>query len=145
MPFFPFLHHDTLEGMTDEEFEAYVAEGIDAIPERFLSRLKNVAIVIADRPSAAQRAAHDLGPEETLLGLYEGVPLTERGDYYGVGEFLPDKITIFKEPILDEAEGDREATRRIVRETVWHEVAHYFGYDDPSIEMREDEGKNYSV
>lgn len=131
--------------MTDEEFESCVSEGIDAIPERFLARLSNVAIVIADRPSAAQRAAHDLGPEETLLGLYEGVPLTERGDHYGVGEFLPDKITIFKEPILEEAEGDMERVRIIVRETAWHEVAHYFGYDDPSIEAREDEGKNFSV
>jgi predicted Zn-dependent protease with MMP-like domain len=130
--------------MTDDEFEQLVVEGIDAIPERFMKRLDNVAIITALHPTAAQLRANDIPEGDTLLGLYEGIPLTARGDAYGAGIVLPDTITIFKEPIMEEAEGDSERARTIVRETVWHEVAHYFGHDDPSIEAREDEGTNYS-
>lgn len=128
--------------MTDEVFEQLVSEGIDAIPERFLGQLQNVAIVTAKQPTNAQLRAIHKG--STLLGLYEGIPLAVRGDYYGLGEILPDKITIFKEPILEEAGGNPERVRDIVRDTVWHEMAHYFGYTDAEIEKREDAGTNHS-
>lgn len=130
--------------MTDEDFEKLVAEGIDAIPKRFLERLDNVAIVTADAPTHAQLRTNDVPEGSTLFGLYEGIPLTSRGDFYGMGDVLPDKITIFKHPIVHEAEGDMELVRKIVRDTVWHEVAHYFGYDDDAIEEREDAGTNHS-
>lgn len=130
--------------MTDERFEQLVDEGIEAIPERFLKKLENVVIVIADTPTASQRAENHVLPSDTLLGLYEGVPLIERGDSYG-GLILPDKITIFKEPIMEAAGGDEDALRTLVKETVWHEIAHYFGYDDDAIELREENGTNHSV
>ena len=143
MPFFSF--RDKLFCMNDTDFERLVAEGIDAIPERFLKQLENVAIVIADEPSDEQLRHNGITDGSTLLGLYEGIPLTERGDLYGVGIVLPDKITIFKLPILEEAQGDEMEIRKIVTETVWHEIAHYFGYDDEEIEVREDAGTNHSA
>lgn len=143
MPFFSF--RDKLFCMNDTDFEQLVAEGIDAIPERFLKQLENVAIVIADEPSDEQLRHNGITDGSTLLGLYEGIPLTERGDLYGVGIVLPDKITIFKLPILEEAQGDEMEIRKIVTETVWHEIAHYFGYDDEEIEAREDAGTNHSA
>lgn len=129
--------------MNDEEFEQYVREGIDAIPERFLMKLKNIAIVVADKPTQTQLEENDISPDSTLLGLYEGIPLTLRGDSYG-GMVIPDKITIFKDPILSEAGDDPKAIRELVRSTVWHEVAHYFGYDDEAILEREKNGENFS-
>lgn len=130
--------------MTDETFEQLVAEGIDTIPKRFLDQLHNVAIVTADKPTREQLKSNGIEDDSTLLGLYEGIPLTSRGDLYGMGEILPDKITIFKEPILEEAGDDPERVREVVRDTVWHEIAHYFGYDDDEIEKREDAGTNHS-
>lgn len=130
--------------MTDERFEQLVSEGIDTIPEKFLKRLDNVAIVIADAPTEAQLKENRVEKESTLLGLYEGVALTRRGDSYGTGGILPDKITIFKEPILHSAGNDEQRLREIVRDTVWHEIAHYFGYDDEEIGEREREGRNFS-
>lgn len=128
--------------MTDEAFEQLVAEGIDAIPEKFLRRLDNVAIVIADGPSPEQAERMRLRGEDDLLGLYEGVPLTERGEYYGF--VLPDKITVFKHATLREAEESGDDVCTIVRDTVWHEIAHYFGYSDNAIDEREDEGTNWT-
>lgn len=131
--------------MTDEEFERLVADGIDTIPERFLSRLKNVAVVIEDLPSEEQLRAQGIDDPYELLGLYEGIPATERGESYGVGGIpLPDKITVFKLPTLAEAEGDPQRVREIVRDTVWHEIGHYFGWDDDALYEREDDGTNRS-
>src|SRR3989344_8816330 len=130
--------------MTNKRFEELVAEGIDAIPERFLVKWKNVAVVIADEPTEAQLRENNIPEEETLLGLYEGIPLIERGEGYG-GMVLPDKITIFKLPVLEEAGDDEDEIRRVVKETVWHEIAHYFGYDDEEIEKREEKGMNFST
>lgn len=129
--------------MTDQRFEQLVVEGIDAIPERFLKRLENVAVVIADLPSKEQLRENDIPEGDTLLGLYEGIPLIERGEGYG-GLVLPDKITIFKFPTLEEAGDDEDEIRRVVKETVWHEIAHYFGYGDEEIEEREEKGTNFS-
>lgn len=129
--------------MNDKEFERYVREGIDAIPGHFIAKLTNVAIVIADLPTEAQLAENDISSDAILLGLYEGIPLIERGDSYG-GMVIPDKITIFKNSILSEAGSDTEAIRELVRSTVWHEVAHYFGYDDEAIMEREKNGENFS-
>lgn len=113
--------------MDHKHFEKIVREGIRAIPEKFLRLLQNVAITIEEAPSPRHRKHMRLRSDETLFGLYEGVPQTERGvEYSGV---LPDKITIFKQPIL-EASKNEDEIREIVRDTVWHEIAHHFGMEE---------------
>jgi predicted Zn-dependent protease with MMP-like domain len=111
--------------MTDSEFEQIVAGAIDNVPEPYRSRINNVAFLVEDEPSEQQRLNLKLRPEQTLFGLYEGVPLPQRG---GSLKILPDKITIFKQPIL-QACSTVEEVKEQVGKTIWHEVAHYFGLD----------------
>jgi predicted Zn-dependent protease with MMP-like domain len=115
-------------------FERLVREGIADIPERFLEKLDNVAIIISDEPTAEQLASCHVRGHSTLLGLYEGVPQIDRGGD-GMG-MLPDTITIFQKPILETAPSEDEI-REIVMETVWHEIAHHFGMDDAMIHKGE--------
>ncbi len=125
--------------MKKEEFEDLVAEAwLSAIPEKFRAKVKNVAFIVEDEPSDEVRCEEGLGEDETLFGRYVGIPATERGDMYGIGATLPDVITIYRRPIEEEAEGNPERVRRVVAETVWHEVAHYFGLDHGEIEKREE-------
>ncbi len=120
--------------VSEKEFEALVNEGIQAIPEKFLRLLKNVAVVIEDDLTPEKRREMGMADGEDLLGLYEGVPQTRRGsDYGGV---LPDKITIFRRPILEEAR-TAEEVRAIVKDTVWHEIAHHFGMEEDQVEEAE--------
>jgi predicted Zn-dependent protease with MMP-like domain len=106
-----------------ERFEELVADALDALPEPFASHLDNVEIVVEDWPAPDQMDRHG----GTLLGLYEGVPQTSRGP--GYTWVMPDKITIFRQPIIrmcrDEAEVAEQA-----RHTVIHEIAHHFGISD---------------
>lgn len=122
-----------------EAFEELVREGVLLIPDKFRARIRNVALLVEDEPSAEVRASEGLAEDETLLGLYHGIPATARGDSYGVGETLPDTITLFRIPIEEEAGGDPEEVRRVVAETVWHEFAHYFGMDEGQVRLREAE------
>ncbi len=104
--------------MTREEFEELVAEGLDRIPPELTRLMDNVAVFVEDEPPADD-------PE--LLGLYEGTPLTERGEWYaGV---LPDRITVYRGPTLRMC-ATREEVVAEVEVTVVHEVAHHFGIDD---------------
>lgn len=120
--------------MKSADFERLVEMGIEAIPERFLEKLDNVAIVIEDEPKRRHLKQHGLGRGSTLLGLYEGIPLADRnGDLSGI---LPDKITIFRKPIEDAARDDDDVLR-IVRDTVWHEIAHHFGLDEGEVQAAE--------
>jgi predicted Zn-dependent protease with MMP-like domain len=119
--------------MTDEEFEQLVSLGIDALPSHVQAKMNNVAIVIADTPTPAQREQQAQSGGDTLFGLYEGVPQTERGAGYFA---LPDKISIFKNPIL-ETYNDPEEIKACVINTVWHEVAHHFGMDEEEVESEE--------
>jgi predicted Zn-dependent protease with MMP-like domain len=124
--------------MTREEFEKLVEEEFPkAIPEKFRDKIKNVAFLIEDEPSQALRKQEGLGHNETLLGLYHGIPATSRGDYYGVGSTLPDTITLFQKPIEELAKERNKDVRHVIRETIWHEVAHHFGYDERQIRGRE--------
>lgn len=117
--------------VTDEEFARLVADAISAIPEKYAAKMQNVGFVIEDEPSPRQRAKLHLHHGQTLYGLYEGIPLTERGgNYSGV---LPDKITIFRRPMMESA-NSRDALTAIVRDTIWHEVAHHFGLDHDRID-----------
>ncbi|MET7299921.1 metallopeptidase family protein [Embleya sp. NPDC005575] len=107
--------------MSREEFEELVAEALDRIPPELTRLMDNVAIFVEDEP--APDGEHGTG----LLGLYEGIPLTERGDWYaGV---LPDRITIYRHPILRICETYEHVVEE-VEVTVVHEVAHHFGIGD---------------
>lgn len=119
--------------MDDAEFEKLVAAGIDAVPKRFTAKLNNVAIVIADAPSPDQLGKAHVHPGWTLFGLYEGIPQTKRANYTMV---LPDKITIFKLPMLAAAR-DADDLKQIVANTVWHEIAHHFGLNETEVRKRE--------
>lgn len=105
-------------------FVELVADAIDEVPEELAVEMENVAVVVEDWPSPVQRG----GRRSTLLGLYEGVPLTRRSPttYAGV---LPDKITIFRGPLCERARDEAQLARQ-VRVTVLHEIGHYFGMDD---------------
>jgi predicted Zn-dependent protease with MMP-like domain len=109
---------------TPEEFERLVADALDSIPAALASQLDNVAVVVEDWPRPDQLPARG----GTLLGLYEGVPLTRRGPMSYAGA-VPDRITIFRGPLCARAI-DPTALARDVRVTVLHEVGHYFGMTD---------------
>lgn len=129
--------------MNAPEFEALVVAALKTVPEKFLSRLTNVAILIEDEPSEHTLREQGIHPGEgTLLGLYQGIPLTERGVEYGVGGTLPDTITLYRLPILASSEEDGKEVAEVVRETVWHEIAHYFGMDEAEVGKRENEKTN---
>lgn len=116
--------------MTREEFAALVAQALDEIPEEFLQHLENVEVVIEDEPSAELLRSLGMNPRRaTLFGLYQGVPLHQRGSYGGM---LPDKITIFYRPLVQACRSP-ERIRAQVRDTVIHEVGHFFGLDDEAI------------
>lgn len=132
--------------MSEEEFAALAAEEWAKVPAHFQTKIDNVALLIEDEPSDEVRREEGLEEGETLLGLYQGIPNTERGSEYGVGATMPDTITLYRLPLIEEAEHmDREfrqAMRIAIRETLWHEIAHYFGYPEEPINEREREGTN---
>ena len=125
--------------MTRKEFEKLIEEGFLAVPEKFRKRMKNVAFLAEDEPSWSVRRQEKLTDNETLFGLYAGVPVSARGDFYGVGPTMPDTITIYQKPIEEEAKGDSARIRKFVHDTVWHEVAHYLGLDEEEVRKREEE------
>jgi predicted Zn-dependent protease with MMP-like domain len=115
---------------TDDEFDDLVSHALDSLPQKYTSKLVgSVAIVYADEPTLQQREQLKLRGDQTLLGLYEGVPLPARG---GMTKLLPDKTTLFKIP-LAYSSLDHEALQENVRHTLWHEMAHYYGLDHKRI------------
>lgn len=122
--------------MTREEFRAFVAEAIDTIPRRFARHIHNLAIVIEDEASEELRADLEMEPTDVLLGLYQGIPLTERGSSHG--NHLPDLITLFQKTIEEEADGDEDAIIGEIGETLIHELGHYFGMSEDEIMEIED-------
>ena len=119
--------------LTDEEFEAAVQDALDSIPDEFLDELENVAIVVADEPEMDDYEGDGLFTEEgELLGLYDGIALTERDSGYGAGD-CPDTITIFKGP-HERLSGGKAEILEEVRRTVVHEIAHYFGMDEDQVD-----------
>ncbi|MFH1401407.1 MAG: metallopeptidase family protein, partial [Parcubacteria group bacterium] len=123
--------------MNREKFEQIVANGINAIPEKFLKKLSNVAIVIEDEPMSEQRRKLKLGQRWSLFGLYEGVPQSSRGSYYSSP---PDKITIFQKPIEEHGRNEDDI-KEMVKNTVWHEIAHHFGMDEARVRRSEQNRK----
>ncbi len=129
---------DIFYGMQREEFEKLVAEGFDRLPQWVREKIRNVALLVEDRPSEEDRKAEGLEEDETLLGLYKGIPLSARGENYGVGMTLPDTITLYQIPIEEAAGEDGKDVRDVVAETIWHEFAHHFGMDESEVRERED-------
>ena len=117
--------------MTRQRFKQLVEEAIDTIPVRFAREIKNVAIVIEDEPSDELLDEMEMDGDDTLLGLYQGVPLTERG--WAHGNALPDRITLFQHTIEDECDGDEDEIVIAIGETLIHELGHYFGMSEDEI------------
>ncbi|MGD0795060.1 MAG: metallopeptidase family protein [Dehalococcoidales bacterium] len=113
--------------METERFEMLVARAVEGLPEEFRERLDNIDIVVADRPTLKQLSKAERKRGETLLGLYEGVPLPERT--HGYGFVVPDVITIFQGPVESVCKSDSGIIAE-VRRVVLHEIAHHFGISD---------------
>lgn len=115
--------------IANESFEEILKTAIDNLPSEHAAAVKNVAITYASNPTAEQRVLLRLRNNETLFGLYEGVPLPRRQGSIGYG---PDRITLFKTPICNSVTTIAELKEQ-VRHTLWHEVAHYFGLNHDQI------------
>lgn len=118
--------------MDRKRFETLVEEAVDSLPRSFRERIENVAIMVEERPPRRRSSRTSSG---TLLGLYHGVPLKDRGSYYG--NIPPDVIVIYQEPI-ERLSASEEEIREHVREVVLHEVGHYFGLSEKELREIED-------
>lgn len=125
--------------MDRERFEWLVFKAVDELPDEFRERMDNIDIVVQDEPTSRQLAEAGLRRSETLLGLYEGVPLTWRSRSYSM--VPPDKITIFQKPIEARCRGDTEIQREVQR-VVKHEIAHHFGIGDARLNQLERKRRN---
>jgi predicted Zn-dependent protease with MMP-like domain len=123
-----------MELLSDDHFAELIAQCIDELPDKYTRSLDNVVITYADTPTPEQRTKLKLRHHETLLGLYEGIPLTQRGAGYNL--VLPDKITLFKEPLMQASATMPELKQRI-KHTLWHELAHFYGLDHSRIKALE--------
>lgn len=112
--------------LTDEQFDVLISRAMDELPQEYITGLDNVAIVMADEPTQEQKQKMKIREGAILLGLYEGIPLTQRG--MGYTFVLPDKITLFKHSILRIVHNEGELFEQIKR-TLWHEIAHFYGLD----------------
>lgn len=120
--------------ITDEEFDAVITRAMDELPQEYIEGLNNVAIIYADDPDEYQVQKAHLDNHHMLLGLYEGIPLTQRGAGYSL--VLPDKITLFKNSLLAIAEDSPERFFQEVKRTLWHEMAHYYGLSHRDMDGR---------
>jgi len=120
--------------MRRAEFERLVEDAWREIPRRFRQRVENVAILVEDEPGRRALRQAGVPPGDTLLGFYQGVPLTERGSWYQM--VLPDRILLYQGPIEREARDEADIPR-VVYETLWHELAHYFGMSEPEVRASE--------
>jgi len=121
--------------MTRTDFEKLVLEAVTLIPRRFRREIKNLALVVEGEPSPELLEEMEIEPPDTLYGLYQGTPITERTWAYG--NTLPDRIVIFQRPIEEDCE-DEDEIRAVIGETLIHEVGHYFGLSEEEIEEIEE-------
>ena len=117
--------------LSQEEFEGAVLSGLKKLPKVLKSKMENIDVVIEEQASLQILEEMGLRSPRHLLGLYQGIPFDRRGFYYG--NVLPDKITLFKDPIESVCRNKEEVEEK-VREVVIHEVGHYFGLDDERLE-----------
>lgn len=120
--------------LTDQQFDDLISKAMDELPQEYIKGLDNVAIVYADWPDQYQEGKSGIREGNILLGLYEGIPLTQRGGNYTF--VLPDKITLFKHSILMVSANAQQLYEQIKR-TLWHEIAHYYGLDHDRIHFLE--------
>jgi len=116
--------------LTDEQFDQLITDAMNELPQEYITGLNNVVIVQADEPTPEQVIKMKLDNQHVLLGLYEGVPLTERS---GGMTMLPDKITLFKHSIVRVVDNEIQLREQIKR-TLWHEIAHYYGLNHSHID-----------
>jgi predicted Zn-dependent protease with MMP-like domain len=121
--------------MTRTEFEQCVKEAVATIPPKFRRAVSNLAIVVEDEPSDVLLEEMEIEPPDSLFGLYQGTPLTERT--WGYGNTLPDRITLYQGPIEDASESDEDVVV-CIGETLIHELGHYFGLSEEEIEEIEE-------
>jgi len=121
--------------MTRARFEQLVAEAIRTIPPRFRDQLRNIAVIVEDEPPEALLNDMEIDPPDTLFGLYQGTPLTERSWDYG--NALPDRIVLYQGPIEDASDTEDDVVVS-VGETLIHEVGHYFGLSEEELEEIEE-------
>jgi predicted Zn-dependent protease with MMP-like domain len=119
-----------------KQFEQLVAEALASIPRRFRKAMQNIAIVVEDEPAPDLLVEMEIEPPDTLLGLYQGTPLTERTSAYG--NVLPDRVLIFQGPHERAAE-DEDDLVVAIGETLIHEIGHYFGLSEEEIEAIEEQ------
>lgn len=117
--------------MTRAAFERLLVEAITLIPEHFRREMKNIVLVVEDEPSPELLDEMGIEPPDSLYGLYQGTPLPERT--WDQGNDLPDQITLFQHPIVEDSE-DEDDVRAVIGETLIHEVGHYFGLSEEEIE-----------
>jgi predicted Zn-dependent protease with MMP-like domain len=118
-----------------DQFEQLVAEALAGIPRRFRRAMQNIAIAVEDEPSPEILREMEIEPPDTLFGLYQGTPLTER--QWSYGNTLPDRILLFQRPHEDEAENEDDLVACIA-ETLIHEIGHYFGLSEEEIQEIEE-------
>jgi len=116
--------------ISDKQFDDLISSAMDELPQEYIKGLQNVAILYDDEPNQYQAQKAGLREGHLLLGLYEGIPLTQRGAGYNL--VLPDKITLFKHPIMAVSH-DFQSFYEQIKRTLWHEVAHYYGLDHDRI------------
>ena len=126
-----------MPSMEKQEFESLIEDGFALLPEWVRKKIKNVAILVEDEPSREIRKQEHLADDETLLGFYQGIPLSARGENYGVGMTMPDTITLYQKPIEEAAEEDGIEIKKVIADTIWHEFAHHFGMDEKEVRDRE--------
>ncbi len=122
---------------TKEEFDEMVGVAFARLPEHISEQVQNVAILVEDVPSEAVREDLALESLTELLGLYQGVPRTERDN--DAAPLLPDSVTLYKLALEEEAANSGKDIENIIYETLWHELGHHFGHDEEGIQKREEE------
>ncbi len=124
------LQSGSMMHVSDEEFDKLISQAMDELPQKYIKGLTNVLVTYEDQPTPEQRQKQNLRSNQTLFGLYEGIPRTLRGAGYNL--VLPDKITIFKLPITASVNTHAELQEQ-VKHTLWHEIAHYYGLSHKQI------------
>jgi predicted Zn-dependent protease with MMP-like domain len=120
--------------VSNEQLDVLLAQAMDELPAEHMKSVKNVAIVWADEPTPTEREALQLASNQTLFGLYQGVPLAQRQGR--INDYAPGKITIYRGPITRRVNSEAELKEQL-KHTLWHEIAHYFGLNHDQIRKLE--------
>lgn len=136
------VQSDNMMYVSDEEFDKLISQAMDELPQKYIKGLANVLVTYEDQPTPEQRQKQQLRSDQTLFGLYEGIPRTARGAGYNL--VLPDKITIFKLPIAASVSTQAQLKAQ-VKHTLWHEIAHYYGLNHKDIHQLDGTTSNHDA